>query len=326
MRRYLDPKNDIPFKRIFGEHPDLLISFLNALMPFKENQYIKSIEYLPAEHVPDNPAKKNSIVDVRCKDNYGRQFIVEMQMYWNASFTNRFFFNASKAYIKQLDRNENYNLLQPVYALAIINKTFDHKTTKHYHHYKMVNIEESKEVIEGFELVMIELPKFTPESLIEKKMAVLWLRFLKEIEDEKYIEPAPELIENEYIRQAIELCEEGRFTDAELYAYEKYWDIIRTENAVRDSDRLEGREEGREIGRKEGRLEGRKEGLAEGMEKGIEKGIEKGMEKGMEKGLREGKIEVAKKMLKRNCRTEDVVGDTGLSIEEVNELRKQINQ
>ncbi|MDR0687643.1 MAG: Rpn family recombination-promoting nuclease/putative transposase, partial [Prevotellaceae bacterium] len=33
MARYLDPKNDLTFKRIFGEHPDLLKSFLNALMP-----------------------------------------------------------------------------------------------------------------------------------------------------------------------------------------------------------------------------------------------------------------------------------------------------
>ncbi|MDR0700714.1 MAG: Rpn family recombination-promoting nuclease/putative transposase, partial [Tannerella sp.] len=97
MARYLDPKNDLIFKRIFGEHPNLLKSFLNALMPLKENQRIESLEYLPAEQVPDNPAKKNSIVDVRCKDNYGRQFIVEMQMLWNSSFSNRLVFNASKA-------------------------------------------------------------------------------------------------------------------------------------------------------------------------------------------------------------------------------------
>jgi hypothetical protein len=35
MAHYLDPKNDFIFKRIFGEHPDLLISFLNALMPLE---------------------------------------------------------------------------------------------------------------------------------------------------------------------------------------------------------------------------------------------------------------------------------------------------
>lgn len=28
--RYLDPKNDLTFKKIFGEHPHLLKSFLNA--------------------------------------------------------------------------------------------------------------------------------------------------------------------------------------------------------------------------------------------------------------------------------------------------------
>ena len=33
MARYLDPKNDLTFKRIFGEHPELLIKFLHAVMP-----------------------------------------------------------------------------------------------------------------------------------------------------------------------------------------------------------------------------------------------------------------------------------------------------
>ncbi|MDR2775986.1 MAG: Rpn family recombination-promoting nuclease/putative transposase, partial [Tannerella sp.] len=66
MARYLDPKNDLIFKRIFGEHPNLLRSFLTAVMPCKADQQIESLEYLQTEQVPDNPAKKNSIVDVRC--------------------------------------------------------------------------------------------------------------------------------------------------------------------------------------------------------------------------------------------------------------------
>ena len=77
--RYLDPKNDLTFKRIFGEHPDLLISLLNALMPFEKGRHIKRIEYLSPE--PQIPSLKNSIVDVKCKDNEDRQFIIEMQMY-----------------------------------------------------------------------------------------------------------------------------------------------------------------------------------------------------------------------------------------------------
>jgi predicted transposase/invertase (TIGR01784 family) len=223
---YLDPKNDIPFKRIFGEHPDLLKSFLNALMPLDENQQIESLEYLTAKQVPDNLfLKKNSIVDVRCKDNYGHQFIVEMQMLWNTAFTNRMVFNTSKAYVKQLDRNERYHLLRPVYALAILNETFDEKTPEFYHHYRIVNDKNTDEVIERLEFVMVELPKFRAETWSDRRMAVLWLRFLKEVEEELHIVPA-ELKENEEIRRALDMCEEGAFTEMKLYAYDKYWDMI----------------------------------------------------------------------------------------------------
>ncbi|MDR1259410.1 MAG: Rpn family recombination-promoting nuclease/putative transposase [Tannerellaceae bacterium] len=272
MARYLDPKNDLPFKRIFGEHPDLLKSFLNALMPLEKDQQIVNLEYLAAEQVPDNPAKKNSIVDVRCKDNYGRQFIVEMQMYWNNVFSNRMVFNASKAYVRQLDKNEYYHLLQPVYALAILNDVFDEKTPEFYHHYRIVNYRNTDEVIRGLEFVMVELPKFSPEKWADRRMAVLWLRFLKEVKESKPVVSA-DLKENADIRKALDICEEGAFTEAELATYDKYWDIIRTENSLIAASRAEGMAEGLTEGRAEGLAEGRAEGLAEGEAKGIAKGI-----------------------------------------------------
>jgi predicted transposase/invertase (TIGR01784 family) len=263
MPRYLDPKNDLPFKRIFGEHPDLLKSFLNALMPLEKNQQIESLEYLPAEQVPDNPLKKNSIVDVRCKDNRGRQFIVEMQILWNSSFPNRMVFNASKAYVRQLDIKENFYLLQPVYALAILNESFDKKTPEFYHHYRIVNSLNTEEVIEGLEFVMVELPKFKAETWADRRMAVLWLRFLKEVRESQFV-VSDDLKENADIRKALDMCEEGAFTEAELDAYDKYWDIIRTENGIISGSWAEGRAEGRAEGWVEGLAEGEARGEARG--------------------------------------------------------------
>ncbi|MDR1601294.1 MAG: hypothetical protein LBS42_02580 [Tannerella sp.] len=43
MARYLDPKKDITFKRIFGEHPCLPVSFLNTLMPLAPGRLIEQI-------------------------------------------------------------------------------------------------------------------------------------------------------------------------------------------------------------------------------------------------------------------------------------------
>ena len=54
MARYLDPKNDLTFKRIFGENPDLLLAFLNALMPLEPGCLIEELTYLPAEQVPES--------------------------------------------------------------------------------------------------------------------------------------------------------------------------------------------------------------------------------------------------------------------------------
>ena len=244
MSRYLNPKNDLTFKRIFGDHPDVLINFLNAVMPFEHGRKIETVEYLSSEMVPETPTKKYSIVDVRCKDNYQRQFIVEMQMFWHKDFYNRLVFNAGKAYVKQLDSGENYHLLQPVYTLALITENFDKKTDRFYHHYQIVNRENTDEIIPCLEFVLVELTeKFRPETMNDRRLMVLWLNFLN-ILNENTRELPPEMLENEYIRKAAELCERGAFTPEELEAYDKYWDIIRTEKSIREGARQEGLVEG----------------------------------------------------------------------------------
>jgi hypothetical protein len=58
--RYLAPKADLTFKRVFEEHPDLVKSLLNALLPLEPGQEVEKIEYLPVELVPDNPLRKYS--------------------------------------------------------------------------------------------------------------------------------------------------------------------------------------------------------------------------------------------------------------------------
>ena len=50
--KYLDPKADLTFKKIFGNHPKRLISLLNALLPLSEEEQIHEIKYLPTELVP----------------------------------------------------------------------------------------------------------------------------------------------------------------------------------------------------------------------------------------------------------------------------------
>jgi predicted transposase/invertase (TIGR01784 family) len=314
MAHYLDPKNDFIFKRIFGEHPDLLISFLNALMPLEPGKEIESVEYLPNELVPDNPIKKFSIVDVRCRDRLGRQFIVEMQMEWSSFFCSRLLFNTSKAFVRQLSRGKHFGELQPVYGLGIINENFDHETPEFYHHYRLLNTRNPNDVITGMELVLVELPKFQAEKWADRRMAALWLRFLKEVKDQTR-KVSDDLLADENIRKALDICEESGFTEGELNAYEYYWDAISTEKAALSTSQAKGEAKGR--------AEGLAEGLAEGEAKGRAEGLAEGEAKGRAEGEAKVKAEMVIRCARKGMSAVEIAGLTSLSVDEVHTILKQ---
>lgn len=289
--RYLDPKADLTFKKVFGEHEDLVISLLNALLPLRADEEVIEVEYLPAELVPDNPLRKNSIVDVQCVDAVGRQFIVEMQMVWSPEFLQRVLFNSAKAYVRQLDKGFDYSLLKPVYSLNLVNDIFEPQLPEYYHYFKLVHEEHTEKVIDGLHLVFVELPKFTPHSMSEKKMQVLWLRYLTEIKDGTEKIPQ-ELLDNAETGKAISVLETSSYNDAQLASYDKFWDTISIEKTLYNSGERKGREEG----------------------------LMEGEAVGMEKGRAEEKRKITSGMKQAGIPLETIAVITGLPLEEVKSI------
>ncbi len=78
--KFLDPKNNYAFKRIFGteKNKDILIHFLNDILDLTDEAKIENVQFLNPIQNPDIAAKKESIVDVLCRDSKGVQTIVEM--------------------------------------------------------------------------------------------------------------------------------------------------------------------------------------------------------------------------------------------------------
>lgn len=264
-KRYLDPKIDLAFKRVFGEHANLLKSFLNALLPLPAGGQIESLEYLTPEQAPEIPGLfKHSIVDVKCTDQKGRIFIVEMQMMWSASFEQRMVFGASQAYVKQLRVGQTWRELNPVYALAIINGTFPASsgiaTDDYYHHYRIVNVEQPKQMLAGLEFVFIELPKFRPEGRGGKRLQTLWLRFLREVGAAPSQVIDAELLQDHDIAQALDLVEQGAFSEAELAGYHTALDQTTTYISMLADAETKGEARGEAKGRAEGEAKGRAEG------------------------------------------------------------------
>ena len=312
MAKYLDPKYDLTFKRVFGEHKNLCISLINSMLMFEGDNQVRSIEYQTGELIPQLPALKNSIVDVRCTDKTGRQFIVEMQMNWTEDFKNRVLFNASKAYVVQLDKAKAIELLQPVYSLNFVNDEFEKSPelkNEYYHHYKIVNVQHTDKQIKGLEFVFIELPKFKAQNRAEKKLHDLWLRFLTEI-NEHTKEVPKELLSHKDIREAMEYMQVAAFTKDQLLAYDQNKIDVLTARGMLASAKREGLAEGEAKGRAEGRAEGKAEGKAEGEAIGENKKAE----------------QITINAFKKGMSIPDIADLTDLPPEEVTEILKRNNQ
>ena len=130
-------------------------------------------------------------------------------------------------------------------------------------------------------------------------MMVLWLRFLTEINSNTKDIPS-DLLNDPEIGKAVEELEISGFTDAELRAYDKFWDSVSVERTLLD-DRYQ-----------------------KGMEKGIETGFKKGRAEGMEEGMNQRSLEIARKMLAKGMDDASVMDMTGLTAEEIKLLKAEM--
>ena len=163
------------------------------------------------------------------------------------------------------------------------NDIFAHDTPDFIHNYRIVHDKDSNKVIEGLHFTFIELPKFTPHSIADKRMMVLWLRFLTEINSNTKEIPA-DLLNDPEIGKAVEDLEVSGFTDAELRAYDKFWDSVSVERTLLD-DRYQ---------------------------------------KGKEEGMNQRSLEIAKKMLAKGMDEASVMDMTGLEEEEIKLLKAEM--
>ena len=113
-----------------------------------------------------------------------------------------------------------------------------------------------------------------------------------------------ELIQQQQYLPTTEELEISGFSDAELRAYDKFWDSVSVERTLIDDSYQKGKEDG--------------------MEKGIAEGMEKGMKQGMEKGMSQRSLEIARKMLAKGMDDASVMDMTGLTAEEIKLLKAEM--
>ena len=291
---YLDPKSDMVFKKLFGNsaHKNILMSFLNSVLERGEGLQIVDVVINDPSNVAETPLSKASIVDVRCTDQQNNQYIIEMQVISQKDYAARAQYYSALALGRQLGSGEKYEKLVPVIFVGILN--FALFETKNYisHHIILDNTTYAHE-LKHLEFHFIELKKFTKE--LEQLNTILdkWIYFLKHADNFQEI---PDPLKNPIMKEAFNVLAQGSWSIRELEAYDRYLDSFRS-----SASQLETAEE-------------------IGMAKGRAQGIEEGREQGELKKA----IETAQELLRLNLLDSATIAKiTGLSIEKVEELKKQ---
>jgi predicted transposase/invertase (TIGR01784 family) len=215
---FLDPTNDYAFKKIFGDEKKkhILISFLNSILRLPADQQITEVTLLNPTQAPHLPGAKETILDVRCQDQRGAEYIVEMQVLPQEFFDKRVLYYASKAYAHQLNSGSDYCKLKPVIFLGILNFEFTHND--HYLSTHCVQDVETKEhVLQDFRFTFAELPKFLKTEAELLTVEDKWLYFLKHA---KKLAAIPAVIHEAALKEAFEIVNRLNWDEASLELYD----------------------------------------------------------------------------------------------------------
>jgi predicted transposase/invertase (TIGR01784 family) len=214
---FVDIKNDIAFRKIFGNENKkvILISFLNAVLHLEGNKRIKTISIANPYQLPILPNMKTSIIDVKATDYRGNTFIIEMQVADIIGMDKRLLYYTSKEYSQQIVSGEKYTDLNPVIFIGI----FDFEFTKgkdYFSHHAICNVKTQERIIKDMDFYFIELPKFKKLAKDLNNVMDKWIYFIKESEN---LDVIPDDLNDEGLREAYLDANKNTWTKAELDAY-----------------------------------------------------------------------------------------------------------
>lgn len=263
---------DFMFKRLFCSeaNKDVLIWFLNMVL---EDLDIKSVDFIPTEHLGLTKEDRKVIFDISCECSDGKTFIIEMQKGYQKYFRERALYyttypiNAQGREARDIydaERTEgrthekfnwDYNL-KPVIVVALLNFQFKHSEDwpddKYLSSYRLLEDSAHEPMTNTLRFVFLELGRFNKRISELNTIFEKWVYLLKHMHNMKEIPPE---FDEPLFKRLFLLAEIGKFTPEELEQYYKslnnmgdYYNIIHT-----------AKEEAEKIGMEKGLAQGRAE-------------------------------------------------------------------
>ena len=294
MARFIDPRVDWAFKRIFGSEDtkECLITFLNGL--FEDELVIKDVTFAKTEKLGLRPDDRGVVFDVYCVTNEGKHVIVEMQKKEQEYFADRALYYTARAIVQQGVRGIWDYHLAPVYTVCFMDFVSSSPILKKFRtDLVLTDLQTRQLVSDRMRIVYLQLPLFDKHTEAEcMDIFDCWIYIVKNM---NMFEQMPFSEKYPVFRKLAEIGDLRKLSREELELYDEDIKNMRDIYATRKFDE----------------------------KRGMEKGMKKGMEKGMKKGMAKEKIATAYRLLSMGLSDEQVSTATELPLEEIQKLKEQ---
>ncbi|MEI0702611.1 Rpn family recombination-promoting nuclease/putative transposase [Brachyspira intermedia] len=290
----------------------IVLSFINSVMKNLDFETFVKVEILNPFSLSKYLKSKESIMDIRCVTESGQVVIIEIQLQGNSEFIYRSLFYWAKGYSVMLDRGENYNKLQALIIINILDFKLIENIDDIHTCYVLKEIKHNNILTDHCQIHYLELPKFNNNTNIKdiKKEFLSWLKFFKG-EDMKSLLKEDTVFESVKEKSESFLCDNPLIDTYKRKEIDEYFNKRMLDYEIKNAMNK---------GIQEGIESGIEQGIEQGIKQGIEKGIEQGIEKGIEQGIEQSKIEIARNLKKSGIDIKIISDNTGLSIEQIEKL------
>jgi predicted transposase/invertase (TIGR01784 family) len=245
----IDPKVDYAFKHLFGRDATrpILIDVLNSILEPPPDGLIREVELLNPFNPKEALDDKLSILDVKARDQSGRQFNVEMQLLADPYYERRILYYWAKLHQQQLQEGQDYLELKPTVSVSFLDHVLFPDAPAHHLRFRLLEATQFFPMTDAIDFHLLELPKFTKPAAELHGVLDGWLYFLRHAAKID-TDALPAALERPLVRRAFEELKMLSQTDLERERYEARRKALLDENTRLKVARLEGLAKGEKIG------------------------------------------------------------------------------
>lgn len=283
--KYINPFTDYGFKRLFGEEPnkDLLMDFLNELLREEQGQIVE-LTYLKNENLSTTEFNRKAVFDLYCTNDKGEKFIVELQKTKQKFFKDRTLYYSTFPIREQAKRGSEWDFeLKKVYTIAILDFIFDEDKNQPDKFRYDVKLSDIETNKVFYDKLMFIYLEMPKFNKTESQLKTRFDKWLYVLKNLHKLDRVPDNLRETIFLKLFETAEIARFTPEE---YQYYEDSLKYYRDIKNS---------LDTAREEGRVEGETE----------------------------EKIKIAKTAIREGLPDEVIMKLTGLSKQEINNLRNE---